>query len=50
MFTDGLWLFAVAGGPVILAAALVYALMRQRRRSPAEQKEADRKTEELYRD
>jgi hypothetical protein len=48
MFENGLWLF-VAGGPIILAAALAYALLRRHRRSLAELKESDRKTKELSR-
>ncbi len=43
-----LWFAAVAIGPVILAAAMIYAIMRKRRFSRAEQIERDRKTRELY--
>lgn len=50
MFENGLWFFVVAGGPIILALALAYALLRRRRRTLAERREWDRKTEELYRD
>lgn len=45
-----LWFFAVAIGPFLLGAAIVYALMRQRplsRREKAEQKES---IAELYDD
>jgi len=48
MFENSMWLFAVAGGPVILAAELIYAIMR-RRRTRSEQVASDRKTKELYR-
>jgi hypothetical protein len=50
MLENGLWFFVVAGGPIILAAALAYALLRRRHRTLAERKESDRKTDELYRD
>lgn len=33
---DYLWLVAVAGGPLLLAAAFIYALLRQRRLTASE--------------
>ncbi len=48
MFENGLWLLVVAGGPVILAAALAYALLRRRHQTPTARSKSDRKTEELY--
>ncbi len=49
MFENDMWLLVVAGGPIILAVALIYAIMRRRRRGRAEQRESDRATEKLYR-
>lgn len=46
---DYLWLFAVAGGPIILAGAILYALLRQRRLSKGEKDAQTRATRELYR-
>lgn len=48
--SDYLWFFAVAGGPVVLGAAFVYALLRRRRLSRREKAERDKKTRELYRE
>jgi hypothetical protein len=45
---DYLWLFAVAGGPIILAGALIWALLRQRRLTPREQQRGDEATKRLY--
>lgn len=50
MITQSLWFIALVGGPRLLAAALLFALTRQRRLNPAEQEESRKKTEELYRD
>ncbi|MCT7377427.1 hypothetical protein [Chelativorans salis] len=44
-----LWLFAVAGGPAILAAAFIYALLKRRRLKREERKKRDEATRELYR-
>ncbi|MER9593673.1 hypothetical protein [Mesorhizobium sp. M0244] len=45
-----MWLLVVAGGPLLLAIVFAYALLTQRRRGPAERREADRATERLYQD
>lgn len=45
---DNLWFFAVAIGPVLLGAAVVYAMMRQRRLSRPEQTQQDHAVQELY--
>ncbi|KQW28096.1 hypothetical protein ASE36_16770 [Rhizobium sp. Root274] len=46
--TDLFWLMAVTLGPVILAGAIIYALMRQRRLRPDEQRRSDAAARELY--
>lgn len=46
---DYLWLLAVAGGPLLLAAAFIYALARQRRLSRSEKAAQSEATRELYR-
>lgn len=46
--TENLWLVVVAGGPVLLAVALAFALFQRRRRTPAERAAADRATADLY--
>ena len=43
-----LWFLVVAGGPFLLAAAMIYALIRKRRLSREEKIMRDRKTAELY--
>lgn len=48
MLGTDLWLFVVAGGPLILMLVIIYALFTRRRRGPAEQRESDRATERLY--
>jgi hypothetical protein len=45
-----LWLFVVAGGPIIIGAAIAYALLRRRRMSVAEHVAHERGTERLYDD
>lgn len=50
MFENSMWLIVVAGGPLLLAILLAYALLTWRRRGPAERRESDRATERLYRD
>ncbi|MGX7871535.1 hypothetical protein ACVDG5_000160 [Mesorhizobium sp. ORM6] len=50
MFGTDLWLFVVAGGPLVLVLAIIYVLFTRRRRSSAEQRESDRATERLYRE
>jgi hypothetical protein len=48
MMTNSLWLMAVAGGPIVLAAVIIYVRMRARRFGPAEKAAQDRATRELY--
>lgn len=43
-----LWFFAVAIGPFLLGAAIVFALMRQRRLSRGEKVAQNEKIAELY--
>ncbi|RWO52767.1 MAG: hypothetical protein E5Y10_29625 [Mesorhizobium sp.] len=50
MFENSMWLIVVAGGPLLLAIVLAYALLTWRRREPAERRESDRATERLYRE
>ncbi|RWN54990.1 hypothetical protein [Mesorhizobium sp.] len=50
MFENSMWLIVVAGGPLLLAIVLAYALLTWRRRGPAERRESDRATEGLYRE
>lgn len=50
MFENSMWLLVVAGGPLILAILIAYALLTQRRRGPAERREGERATERLYRE
>ena len=45
---DVLWFIVVAIGPVILAAAIIYAVMRRRRLTLAERLDQKRATDELY--
>lgn len=50
MFENALWLVTVAGGPLLLAMLLAWALLTRRRKGPAERREQDRATREVYRD
>jgi hypothetical protein len=50
MFENSMWLFVVAGGPLILAILIAYALLTRRRRGPAERRESGQATERLYRE
>jgi len=50
MFENVLWLVIVAGGPLLLAILIAWALVTRRRMGPAEQREQDRATREVYRD
>jgi hypothetical protein len=50
MFENSLWLFVVAGGPLILAAVVAYALLTRRRRGPAEKQQTAQATARLYRE
>ena len=45
---DALWLFAVIGGPIILAAIIAYALLRRRRLTPTERSIRNEATERAY--
>jgi cytochrome c-type biogenesis protein CcmH/NrfF len=45
---DNLWFVAVAIGPVLLGGAMIYAMMRRRRLSRAEETEQDQAVRELY--
>ena len=47
---NDLWLFAVGAGPLLLAIALSYAILRNRRLSPREKQAQTRSVRELYRD
>ncbi len=50
MIADYLWLIAVAAGPIILGGAILYALMRSRRLSPAERQDRHAAMQKLYED
>jgi hypothetical protein len=50
MFENSLWLVIVAGGPLLLALLLAWALLTKRRKGPAERRERDEATREVYRD
>lgn len=50
MFENNLWLVIVAGGPLLLAVLIAWALLTKRRRGPAERREQDRATREVYKD
>lgn len=43
-----LWLFVVAGGPVLIALAIAYAMMRSRRLTPGEKEARHEAIEKLY--
>lgn len=45
-----LWFFAVGIAPFLVAAVIVYALMRRRRLTPGERVARDQRTRELYRE
>jgi hypothetical protein len=47
--SEYLWFAAVALGPVILGAAVAYALLRRRRLTRRERVESREATEDLYR-
>ena len=46
---NDLWLFVVVGGPILLAVAIIYAIMRQRRLTPRERDAQKQGVEEVYR-
>ena len=50
MFENSMWLLVVAGGPIVLAIAIGYALLNRRRLGAAERRERDQATRRLYRD
>ena len=45
---DYLWFFAVGIAPFLVAAVIIYALLRRRRLTRAERAARDEKTRELY--
>ncbi len=47
---DYLWFFAVGIAPFLVAALIIYALLRRRRLTPDEEAARDEKTRELYKD
>ncbi|MEH3045939.1 hypothetical protein [Sphingomonas adhaesiva] len=49
MVGDGLWSFVVIAGPIILALALLYAILRNRR-SRGEEARTEQATHDLYRE
>ncbi len=50
MFENFMWLVIVAGGPLLIAILLAWALLKRRRPGPAEQRERDEATRKVYRD
>lgn len=46
--TGGLTLLMVVAAPVLLAAAIVYGMMRNRGRTQAEKRRTEQATRELY--
>ena len=42
------WTLVVILGPVLLGLALVYAILRNRKRTPADEARTERATHELY--
>ncbi|MDQ2634592.1 MAG: hypothetical protein M3Y43_05075 [Pseudomonadota bacterium] len=50
MFENSLWLVMVTGGPLLLAVLIAWALLTKRHRGPAERREQDRATREVYKD
>lgn len=49
ILSDYLWFLVVAIGPVLLAFAMIYALLRRRRLSREEKDRQDKATREVYR-
>ncbi|MFN4282049.1 MAG: hypothetical protein ACK4NA_05340 [Alphaproteobacteria bacterium] len=45
---EGLWSLAVIAGPIALAIALVFGIVRWRRRTPAEKARTEQATRENY--
>lgn len=50
MFGNIMWLLTVAGGPLLLAVLLAWALLNRHHAGPAERRERDRATREVYLD
>ncbi|MBB4066806.1 hypothetical protein [Gellertiella hungarica] len=50
MISDYLWFFAVAIGPVILGAVILYAVLRNRRLTPGERVARSEAVREMYTD
>ena len=50
MFENSMWLLIVAGGPLLLALVIAWALMTRRPKGPVERRERDRATRDTYRD
>lgn len=48
MFENSTWLLLVAGGPVLIAAAIAYALMTRRRLTPREKARQHEAVQDLY--
>ena len=47
MFENSMWLLIVAGGPLLLAIVIAWALMTRRPKGPVERRERDRATGEF---
>lgn len=45
---DILWFIAVAGGPIVLGGAILYATVRSRRLTRAEKQDRSEAIQELY--
>lgn len=48
METAFIWLFATAGGAVILGAAIAYGIMKSRKATPRQRDAAEQGARELY--
>ena len=48
MIENNLWLFILVGGPLLIGAALAYALMKRRHETPPERAERRKAVEDLY--
>lgn len=46
--TENLWLLIVAGGPLLIAVVIAYALFQRRKPSAAQRAATDRATARLY--
>ncbi|SEL42141.1 hypothetical protein SAMN04487976_10843 [Xaviernesmea oryzae] len=45
---NNVWLLAIAGGALVLGAAIAFAIMRQRRLRPDEKRAQDANIDRLY--